>query len=408
MRLPALARNRDFDLYWSGVVLSEIGTRGTFAANLFHIYQLTGSTLQTGLVGLFQALALVFLSPLGGAYADRVNRRRLLQAMQGFSLLVSLGLAVLTITGIIQPWHILVSVLLNSAAETFDRPARQAIIPALIPRKDMVQAFALLNPSREVAILIGPAMAGFLIAGFGVGAVYLVDVASYVVLVVVLQLLKIPTPPNPAASHSVRNNIVEGFAWLRGRPLILQLIGLDLACSLFAAYRAVLPALSTDVLGVGASGYGLLSAAPSAGALLGAAVVYRLAKTARSGHIVLGATAAYGVAAIVLAQAPVFALALVAAAGLGLFDAMHTAVRHAAVQLETPDQMRGRVTSTYQIASRGGPALGDLNIGALAAPLGPVTALTVGGVVPIVAAAATALRGANVREYQVPQPEPVA
>lgn len=406
MRVPDLARNRDFDLYWAGVVLSEVGTRGTAAANLFHIYQLTGSTLQTGLVGLFQAVALVLLSPLGGAYADRMNRRRLLQAMQAVSLLVSLGLAVLTIAGVIQPWHILVSVLLNSAAETFDRPARQAIIPALIPKKDMVQAFALLNPSREIAILIGPALAGVLIAGIGVEAMYLADVVSYAVLVVVLQLLKIPTPPNEAKHASLRANIAEGFAWLRGRPLIVHLIGLDLACTLFATYRALLPALATDVLGVGAAGYGLLSAAPSAGALIGSAIVYRLAKSVRSGHIVLAATAAYGVTAMVLAQAPVFALAVLAAGGLGLFDAMHTTVRHAAVQLETPDEMRGRVTSTYQIASRGGPALGDLNIGALAGPLGPVAALTIGGVIPIVAAAVTALRGGDVRDYQVPQPEP--
>lgn len=406
MRLPDLARNRDFDLYWGGVVLSEIGTRATFAANLFHIYQLTGSTLQTGLVGLFQAVSLVFLSPLGGAYADRVNRRRLLQAMQATSLLVSLGLAILTLADVIEPWHILVSVLLNSAAETFDRPARQAIIPALIPKGDMVQAFALLNPSREIAILIGPALAGFLIAGVGVEAVYLADVASYAVLVVVLQLLPVPTPPNEAKDRSVWANISEGFAWLRGRPLILQLIGLDLACTLFASYRAVLPALATDVLGVGPSGYGLLSAAPSAGALIGSALVYRLAKTVRSGHIVLAATAAYGLTAIALAQAPVFALALLAAGGLGLFDAMHTTVRHAGVQLETPDEIRGRVTSTYQIASRGGPALGDLNIGVLAGSLGPAAALSIGGVVPILAALASAVRGGRVRDYQVPAHEP--
>jgi MFS family permease len=403
MRVPALLRNRDFDLYWSGVVLSEIGSRGTFAANLFHIYTLTGSTLQTGLVGLFQAGALVVLSPLGGAYADRLQRRRLLQVTQAFSLLVSLALALLTVAGTIAPWQILVSVLLNTAAETFDRPARQSLIPALVRREDLVNAFALLNPSREVAILVGPALAGLLIAVFGPEAMYLTDVVSYAVMVVVLQFVRVPATA-PSATHvSIIANIREGFAWLRHRPLILQLIGLDLSCSLFAAYRALLPALATDVLGVGATGYGVLSAAPSAGALIGSALLLRLVRTTRSGHIILGATAAYGAAAIVLAQAPAFALAVVGAMGLGLFDAMHTTIRHATVQLEVPDEIRGRVTSTYQIASRGGPALGDLNVGAVAGVIGPVTALTLGGTVPIVTTLAVLFRGRRIREYQVPQ-----
>lgn len=403
MRVPGLLRNRNFDLYWSGVVLSEIGSRGTFAANLFHIYTLTNSTLQTGLVGLFQAGALVALSPLGGAYADRVQRRRLLQVTQTFSLLVSLALAILTIAGTIAPWQILVSVLLNTAAETFDRPARQSLIPALVPKEDLVQAFALLNPSRELAILIGPALAGVLIAGFGPEAMYLTDVASFAVMVVVLQFLRVPAPSSEARHVSLLANIREGFAWLRHRPLILQLIGLDLSCSLFSSYRALLPALSIDVLGVGASGYGILAAAPSAGALIGAAMLFRLSRTARSGFIILGSTAAYGLVAIMLAQAPVFALALLAAVGLGLFDAMHTTIRHAAVQLEVPDAIRGRVTSTYQIASRGGPALGDVNIGAIASQLGPVLTLSLGGIVPVIAAAGVMLRGRRVRECQVPQ-----
>ncbi|MPZ63881.1 MAG: MFS transporter [Propionibacteriales bacterium] len=407
MHVPSLLRNRRFDMYWTGVVLSEIGTRGTFVANLFHMYHLTGSTLQTGLIGLFQAVALIVLSPLGGAWADRMDRRRLVQAMQAFSLLVSLGLALTTVTGIIEPWHILLAVLLNSSAETFDRPARQAIIPALVPRSELVQAFALLNPSREVAILIGPALSGFLIAGFGPAGMYFADVASFAVLVVVLQFLRIPSQSTTdVKQESVWHNIKEGFAWLRHRPLILQLIGLDLSCTLFGAWRVVLPALSIDILHVGPSGYGILSAAPSVGALVGSALVFRIARTARSGRIVLCTTALYGVATIGLAQSPVFLAAVLGAAGIGMFDAMHTAIRHAAVQLEVPDAIRGRVTSLYQIASRGGPALGDMNIGALAGPLGPVAALSIGGLLPIVAAGA-GFAGRLVRDYQVPQHESV-
>jgi MFS family permease len=405
MAIPAPLRSGRFDLYWTGVVLTEIGTRGTFMANLFHMYQLTGSTLRTGLIGLFQAAALIVLSPLGGAWADRVDRRRLVQLTQCLALLVSLGLAVLTLAGAMRPALILVAVLLNTAAETFDRPARQAIIPALVPGKDLVKAFALINPSREVAILVGPALAGFLIAGFGPAGMYLTDVATFLVLIVIMQFLRVPPPPGGARRAGVLTDIREGFAWLRRRSLILQLIGLDLVCSLFGAYRAVLPALATDVLHAGASGFGLLAAAPAVGALVGSALVFPLIGKVRSGPLVLGATAAYGLMAIGLGQAPVLTLALAAAAGLGLCDALHTAIRHAAVQIETPDGMRGRVTSTYQIASRGGPALGDLNVGGVAGVLGPVAALSMGGVVPIVVAAAVAVKGRLVRGYQVPAHE---
>jgi len=399
MALPAVLRHRDFNLYWFGVVFSQIGTRGTVAANLYHIYQLTGSTLQTGLVGLFQAIALLVLSPIGGAYADRMDRRRLLQVTQLGALLVALGLALLTYADAVRPWHILVSVLLTTAAATFDQPARQALIPAMVPREELVQAFALLNPSRELAILVGPALAGVLIAISSPGLMYAVDAATYGFLVVILAVLHVPSLVKPENKPPLVAAIREGVTFVRHRPIIWQLMTLDLSATLFGAYRVVLPALAIDVLNVGPSGYGILAAAPSAGALLATFVVFKLVKSASSGHIVLASTIAYGAAVVAFAQAPVFAVALAFAVMLGLFDALATTVRHAAVQLETPDVIRGRVSSIYQMASRGGPALGDLNIGWWAAALGPVTALTLGGMVPIAYATALVARGGRIKDY---------
>ncbi|MGN6599545.1 MAG: MFS transporter, partial [Actinomycetes bacterium] len=164
MGVPAVLRNRDFDLYWGGVVLSQIGTRGAVAANLYQVYELTGSTAQTGLVGLAQAVALVVLSPIGGVYADRLDRRRLLQAAQAVALVVSLALTIATFSGHASTGVVVVSALLATAAATFDQPARQALIPAMVPKERLVDAFALLNPSRELAILAGPALAGLMIA----------------------------------------------------------------------------------------------------------------------------------------------------------------------------------------------------------------------------------------------------
>jgi MFS family permease len=401
MALAPVLRHRDFNLYWFGVIFSQIGTRGTVAANLFQVYELTRSIPVTGLVGLAQAVALLVLSPLGGAYADRVDRRRLLQASQGLALVVAAALTVLTYSGSAQTWQVLVSVVLSTAAATFDQPARQALIPAMVPKDELPQAFALLNPSRELAVLIGPALAGFLIAINGAGLMYAVDAATYLVLIVILGMLRTAPLPPDAKARSVWANIAEGTAYVLRRPLIWQLMLLDLSATVLGAYRVVLPALTVDLLKVGATGYGLLSAAPSAGALLATYVVFRVVRSSsRLGWVVLWSSVGYGVAVAALAQSPLFWISLVAGVFIGGFDAMATTIRQAAVLLETPDVLRGRVSAIYQMASRGGPALGDLNMGWIAGLLGPVVALTLGGLVSVVYAGVVMVHGGRVRAYR--------
>lgn len=404
--VPAVLRHRDFNLYWLGVVLSQVGTRGAVAANLYQVYDLTGSTLQVGLVGAGQALALLVLSPLGGVYADRLDRRRLLQATQSVSMLVALALAVATAGGQARPWHVFVAVVLTTAAATFDQPARQALIPAMVPREQLPEAVALLNPSRELAILIGPALAGLLIAASGPEAMYFVDAGSYALLVVLLGLLRIPRLA-PPERRSVLDSLRDGARYVARRPLIWQLMLLDLSATVFGAYRVLLPVFALDVLEVGPRGYGLLSSAPSLGALLSTGVVFRLVRSRRSGVLLLAATIGYGLTCVLFAQARLFWLALAAALLLGLADALATTVRHAAVQLETPDELRGRVQGFYQMSSRGGPAIGDVNIGWLAVLLGPITALTIGGLVPVALGAFLLARGGPVRDYEAARPAPV-
>lgn len=400
MTLPQVLRHRDFNLYWAGVVLSQVGTRGAVAANLYQVYQLTGSIAYTGLVGAGQAVALLVLSPLGGAYADRVDRRRLLQVTQGVAMLVAVGLAWLTLTGRAQAWHVIVAVVLTTAAATFDQPARQALIPALVPRSQIGQAIALLNPSRELAVLVGPLMAGVLIAVGGPGLVYAVDAGTYALLVAVLAGMRVPGLPPAAERRSVLGSIVEGARYIARRPLIYHLMGLDLCVTVLSAYRVLLPAIALDVLHVGSTGYGVLAGAPSAGALLATYSVFRtLQRSRRQGRVLLVCIALYGVTAIGLAQAPVFALAVLAAGLLGAFDAVATTIRHAAVQIDTPDEIRGRVTAFHQMTSRGGPAIGDAVMGGFAGLVGPAVALTVGGFGPILVAASFWWRENPVRSY---------
>jgi MFS family permease len=404
MKPPPALRHRDFNLYWFGVVFSQIGTRGTVAANLYQVYLLSRSTTITGMVGLAQAVSLLVLSPLGGAYADRLDRRRLLQATQLLALVVAGALTVLTEAGHATTVEVLASVLLTTAAGTFDQPARQALIPAMVPREELPQAFALLNPSRELAVLLGPALAGLLIAAHGPGLMYAVDAATYAVLVVVLGFIRTPRLVPEARRRSVWRDIVDGAAFVKGRPVVWLMMSLDLSATLFGAYRVVLPALALTVLHAGPTGYGLLSAAPSAGALIATYPIFRLmARSTALGKVVLIASAGYGVATLALAQSPGLTLALAAGLLIGAFDALATTIRQAAVQLETPDTMRGRVSAIYQMASRGGPALGDVNIGWVAGFLGPAAALSWGSVVPIVYAGLHYVRNSRVNQYSITQ-----
>jgi len=231
---------------------------------------------------------------------------------------------------------------------------------------------------------------------------YAVDVVTYAALIVVLTFVRVPRlEPTGAAAGSVFASIAEGARYVVRRPLITSLMGLDLSATVLSAYRVLLPALATDVLDVGPGGYGLLSSAPSAGALLATYLVFRVVQgSRRQGKVLLVATLLYGISAVLLAQAPTFPLAIGAALLLGAFDAMATTIRHAAVQVDTPDEIRGRVTAFYQMSSRGGPALGDVAMGAFAGVVGPVLALTIGGFGPMLVALGFWSRPNVVRDYR--------
>jgi MFS family permease len=344
-------------------------------------------------------VALVVLSPLGGVLADRWDRRRLLQASQAVAMVVALAMAAVSLTGAAQAWHVVAGVLVTTAAATFDQPCRQALVPALVPRDVLPAAIALLNPSREVAVLVGPAIGGLLIAVDGPGLVYLLDGISYAALVAVLAAVRVPPLHREDGPRSIRADMAEGIRYVRRRPIIWSLCGLDLLLTVFGAYRVLLPAFA-DRLDIGPAGYGLLSAAPSLGALLATYGIVRLvSRSRRLGRALLASTIAYGVVAIAFAQVSVLAAVLLFALLLGSFDAAATTIRHAAVQLETPDELRGRVQSLYQITSRGGPALGDVVIGVAAGLAGPVAALTAGAAVPVLAGIALLLRPNTVRDY---------
>ena len=398
----SVLRNRNFLLYLFGSLGSEIGSRGTSSIALYHVFLLTDSTAQVGVVGLVEFIALVVLAPLGGAVADRFDRRRLVQISQAMTLTVSALLAAATAAGVVTVWQIYLAVMLHTVAQTFGVAARKALIPGVVERHQLVKAFALANPAREFSWFAGPALGGLLVAFGGPELMYAVDAATCLLLIMTLSMLRIRPIEEPSHRVNLWRSTLAGVSYVRSRPIVWQLLALDFTTMLFSAWRVVLPALAEDVLQVGPAGYGLLNSAVPAGALVGSVVVYRAIDRVRGGRVILGATAIYGLACLGLAQSRMMLTALIAAVVIGMGDAMWSTVQQAAIQVEISDEMRGRVSSLTQIATKGGNSFGQANVGLIAGFIGPVTALSVGGLVPVAAAALVAVFAPRVREYRMP------
>lgn len=397
--IPSLFKdNANFRYYWLGLVLSQIGSRATTVALLWQVYQISGSTIATGLVGLSQAVAIIVLSPLGGVVADRLDRARLLQTTQSIALGVDIYLIALTLSGHVSPPLIYIGVAITSAAGTFDGPTRQALIGAIVGPDRLVEAFSLTNPLRSLAFLIGPPIGGVLLAAYGPQGAYIFDALTYAALVVLLALMHVPKIP---AIHraTIWESFGEGVAFIKGRPIIWQLITLDLSAMVFCAYNALLPALATSVWHASAQEYGILFGLPSAGAILGTLIYLRFSHGETFGRVSLAATLCYGLAAICLGQTTTVFAAMPVALALGCLDALAEIPRQVAVQAETPDEKRGRVTALYQMASNGGPAVGNSLLGSLGAFVGIPLALAMGGSVTVLYTVFMATRSKTVRAY---------
>lgn len=379
----AALRHRNFRLLYLGLLVSIVGSQITRVAAAWLIYELTGSAFALGLAGLFAALPLIPMSLLGGALADAVERRRLILAMQLLALLTVGALAALTATGRIAVWHLYIANFLITIVGVLDRPARQALIPSLVPPAYLLNAYTLMTVLGQVAGLTGPVIAGFVIAVAGPATAFAVDAVTFLAVIVALVLMVMPPITGERRAISL-GSIAEGLRFVRSKPIIVGLLGLDVVAMLFGYYPTLLPVFA-DLLGVGAQGYGLLTAAPAAGSLAGASIMLLIGRLRRPGWVMLLAVVGYALGLVGLGFSRWFPLALACGALLGLTDAISMAIRHAATQLNTPDELRGRVSSVFQISVQGGNSLGALNAGFAAALLGAGPATILGGGLVLVA-----------------------
>jgi len=382
---------RDARLLLAGFALTQFGTQAAQVANLWQVYELTKSPLELGLTGLFQAIPLLGVGMFGGALADALDRRLLINVAQVMRFVVIATLAVLTQTGAVEVWHVYASTLLFTGFGLFDRPARASIIPNVVPRALLFNAIGLQTTGNQMARLTGPALAGAAIAGWGLSATYSL-VAASALLGIVLMALMGPISQQRAgfSALSVTSMAVDGMRFLLSSPVILGLILLDGALNFFGAFRGVMPILADQVLSVGPEGLGLLLAAPGIGSVLGSLFITGLGQVAWRGRLVMIASVVYGLCCLPLAYSPWFPVSLLLGGVLGFCDAIGATVRQTTVQVLTPDPLRGRVSSAHQVFTMGGPSLGYVQIGLVASVIGAQAALLTGGVLSCIAVVAVA------------------
>jgi MFS family permease len=368
-----------FRLFFLSTVVSGVGGQMQQVSNLWQVYALTNSAVHLGFTGLARAVAIILFSLAGGVIADRFNRKRIIVFAQGFNGLIALALAFLTVSEQIQVWHIYVATFLNASMMATSNPARRAVIAGLVPRHHLVNALALNSIIHQLDRIVAPSLAGILIAGIGLPLSYAVNGSAHFITAVLLCFLalgSLPVRPRLSAFRS----LLEGLAFIRFRNIILVLLLTDSVAMLFGSYPVLLPLLAGQ-FEVGPAGYGLLASAPAIGGFLGAVTVMALGDFPYKGRLIGGAILGYAGFLIMLGLSPTFGMAFVAAVGLGMTDAMQAAPRNAVIQLLSPDELRGRVSSFQSMLAAGVPGLGQGLMGAAAGTLTAPVALVAGALI---------------------------
>lgn len=372
----------------------------------FQVFAITGSPAAVGLVGLAEVVPLIIFSIIGGPLIDAFNRRRIMGVAQSLLLLDSGALAVLTLIGTPSVPQIYGLVAFGSALTAIDQPTRNALTPTFVKAEQIPAAMALRQVVFQTTMIAGPAVGGVLIAALnGVGWLYVIDAATFLAALVSLRWVP-STRTRSSESSETRATpgaIGEGLRFAFRNPLILSIFAIDLVAMIFGMPRAVFPALAQETLEVGASGLGLLYAAPSVGALIGALTSGWVKHVRRRGWAVMAAVATWG-AAITLAglALPSFPVTLLLLAVAGAADVFSAVFRGSMLIEATPDELLGRVSALNLMVVAGGPRVGDIEAGLVAQWIGPASSVVVGGIACLVGTLIVGACSAPLRRYRAP------
>ena len=407
LRIPPALFHRRFRLLWLGMIISIAGTQMQTWALFWHIRDITDQPIALGGIGLARILPIIFFSLIGGAMADVVNRRRLLLVTQTAMALTALALAWLTIYGSIELWHIYLLTALQAVAVAFDSPSRQALVPNLVPARDLPNAFSMTSIAMQTGAIVGPALSGLVIAYWGQSTVYTINALSYMAVIIALMLMgPVAQRADPERRTSVSlASIREGIHFIINQPIILGTMLMDFFATFFSSANTLMPIVARDVLNVGAIQYGWLSAAQSVGAVLAALVVSQIERIRRQGVVFLSSVVVFGLATIVFGLARSFPVAMLTLMVVGAANSVSMIIRNTIRQLQTPDYIRGRMSGINQIFFMGGPQLGEVEAGVVAQIFSVPFAIITGGIGCLAAVAWISRRWPQLRAYDGEEPK---
>jgi MFS family permease len=407
LRIPPSLFHRRFRLLWLGMMISIAGTQMQTWALLWHIRDITDKPIALGGVGLARILPIIVFSLIGGAMADVIDRRRMILITQSVMALAALLLAWLTIVGKIDLWHIYLLTAIQATALAFDGPARQALVPNLVPPRDLPNAFSMTSIAMQTGAIVGPALSGLVIAYWSQSAVYVINAVSYLAVIIAVILMgPVAQQVDPTRRASVSLAAIrEGIQFIISQPIILGTMILDFFATFFASANTLMPIIARDVLKVGAVQYGWLSAAQSIGAVMAALAVSQIEQIRRQGVVFLSSVVVFGIATILFGLARSFLLAMLALVLVGAADSVSTIIRNTIRQLQTPDYIRGRMTSINQIFFMGGPQLGEVEAGVVAQLFGAPFAIISGGIGTLLVVAWISRRWPQLRNYDGEEPK---
>ena len=382
MTLPAAfgaLRHRDFRVFWSGHLVSQIGTWMQRVGQAWLVLELTNSPFKLGLITALQFLPVLFLAMVGGAVADRIPKRRVLVVTQSVLMLQACILTALVFTGHVHYWHVAVLATVYGVANAFDMPSRQSFVVDLVGKADLMNAIALNSAMFNAARLVGPAVAGVLIARFGLAQTFLFNALSFIAVIGALLALSIDGSPHPSTGKA-RGGIAEGLQYAATTPLIGFVLALLLSVGFFVLnFNVLVPLVAKHVLHGGAEEFGGLMAFLGGGAIISALSLATLVRgrPAVALPVVAGLLASAGTIALAFVHS--FAMAAATLVVVGFSQIMFQATCNTLLQLTAPDALRGRIMSLYTVVFVGVNPFGALSIGYIAEHFGVPATCIAGG-----------------------------
>ncbi|MFC2043880.1 MFS transporter [Chloroflexota bacterium] len=373
--------NRDYRLLWIGQIGHSASLWMETIARSWLIWQLTGSATLLAIVNLLRALPLLIFGLLAGATADRFNKRWILIICQTVTLINYVILALLITTGTVRVWHILLTSFLMGTSMSFNQPTRTSLVPSLVKENELTNAIALNSAALNITRIIGPSVAGLLIAPLGIGGVYIVSTGVYVATLICTIIMQVPPVTVKLISTSLWSDMGEGLRFIWNKKVVFIQIVLAIVPMVFGMpYMTLMPIFADLVLGIGAPGLGLLYSALGTGALLAVMVIATMGRVPRKGLLILLAVFGFGVFLVVFSQSTWVPLSLVSIAFTGFTVTSFMVLVNTSLLETTPPELRGRVMAVYTL-DRGLMPLGTMIMGPLADAIGaPPTVLIMGGI----------------------------